>query len=49
MAIAVYPPPGPRKNRDKTDYVMGAVVALTMLGLIAYAVWAIVSGSLPLP
>jgi hypothetical protein len=45
MAIAVYPPPGPRRERDKYDYMMGAVIVLAVLGLIAYVVWVLVSGN----
>lgn len=45
MAIAIYPPPGPRENkRTATDYVLSALMVLAIAALLAAAVWAIVAG-----
>ena len=45
MAIAVYPPPGPREHkRTALDYVLGALLLLALAGVVAVAVWAAVSG-----
>lgn len=43
MAIAVYPPPGPRRERDRWTYVLGTLTVLAMLAILAVAVWAFVS------
>ena len=46
MAVAVYPPPGPREDkRTIGDYVLGAVCALALAGLVAAAIWLYVSGT----
>jgi hypothetical protein len=48
MAIAVYPPPGPREEkRTALEYVLGALLLLAIAGLVVAAVWVIASGRLP--
>ena len=45
MAIAVYPPPGPRENkRTALDYVLAVLLLLALAGVVAAAVWAALSG-----
>jgi hypothetical protein len=44
VAIAIYPQPGPARNRDKWD-VVGAVVLIVLLAIVVgVAVWAIATG-----
>lgn len=46
MAIAVYPPPGPREDkRSRGEYILLALSIVVGLGIIAAAIWLYVSGT----
>jgi hypothetical protein len=46
MAIAIYPPPGPREDkRTTTDYLLGGLFLLAIAGLVIAGIWLIVSGT----
>jgi hypothetical protein len=45
IAIAIYPPPGPREDkRTASDYVLGGLLLLAIAALVAAVIWLIVSG-----
>lgn len=46
VAIAVYPPPGPRESRRTLlDYILAGLVVLAIAGLVAAVIWLLVSGT----